>query len=457
MRGRILGGLLAMSALAGCSGDRAEGTAGGGAASAGSGGVAGIAGNGGSSGGGSGSGGSSGNNAPSGPVPMFPGAGTSEDAKPLPGGMVCDSVGGATPPHVDQVTRCFFGPDDRENPAATIEQVLECVDGTTVLHLRLTFAPSFVDNTYGVNQIGWPGRRGHTFRDLVGSDHAELVLIDGDGDIAMQFKMDYISADPTAPSGYSALGVTGGDGAIEIGDAAHIIDASTSLDRNFNERGYDSYNVDSPATDENFTPNPDAPEWDYRVVFDVWVDLAAFGDAGFSGAFIEYVHASPSKSADDTIETTPDDCPPPWDACLDDNPDTYCGEQPPEDPCLDGNPDTYCYDPPVGCYDGDSETPCADPCGDDMPDTYCEEPPVGCYDGDSETPCADPCGDDKPDTYCNDPMPPVGCYDGDPGTPCADPCGDDKPDTYCGGGEPTDPNPPAYCERYPSDPACRPE
>jgi hypothetical protein len=342
--------------------------------------------------------------------------------------MVCDDVPGATLGAVSDVTRCFYGADDRANPAATIEQVLECVEGSTVLHLRLTFAPWFNDNTYGTGSVGWPERRGHRFRDLVGSDHAELVLMDGAGDVEMQFKMDYISEDATAPSGYSALGVSGGDGSVEIGDASYIIDTSTSLDRNLNDHGYESYVVDSPATDENFTANVDTPDWDYRVVFDVWIDLAAFGDAGFSGAFIEYVHASPSKSANDTIETTPDECPPPWDACLDENPDTYCGETPPDPNCYDNRPDVYCDNPPVGCYDGDSATPCEDPCGDDMPDTYCD---VG--------------------------MPPMGCYDGDAETPCDDPCGDDKPDTYCGGGEPTDPTPPAYCQRYPSDPACRPD
>lgn len=356
MRVWTLGLICLMTAWMGCSTDRAPGSAGSGASSAGSGGVGGIAGSSGNGGSGGGSGGGA-NGAPSGPVPMFPGAGNSADAKPLAGGMVCDDVQGEPLPMVDNVTRCFFGADDRDNPAATIEQVLECVEGTTVLHLRLTFAPTFVDNTYGTGAIGWPMRRGHTFRDLVGSDHAELVLMDGDGAVAMQFKMDYISADPDAPSGYSALGVTGGEGEVSIGDAAHIIDASTSLDRNLNERGYSTYIVDSPSTDANFTANPETPGWDYRVVFDVWVDVAAFGDSGFSGAFIEYVHASPAKADGDTIETTPDDCPPEWDPCLDENPDTICN-----DPCAGPNPPDYCSEPPT-----------EDPCNDDMPDTYCDD------------------------------------------------------------------------------------
>jgi hypothetical protein len=378
---------------AGTTGDTGAdgGAAGAGEGSAGSG----SAGNGtGSAGnGGSGSG-------TTGPIPMFPGAGTSDDSKPLVGGMVCDSVPGATQKTVSNVTRCFFGADDKMNPAATIEQVLECADESgTLLHLRLTFAPTFVDNTYGENAVGWPlkggkkgeVRPGHTFKDLVGSDHAELVLMNGDGEVAMQFKMDYISEDPTAPSGYDALGVTGGEGEVAIGDAAHVVRWSTSLDRNLNDRGYAQYTTDSPATDESFTSNPDAPEWDYRVVFDVWIDLAAFGDSGFEGAFIEYVHASPAKYTTDTIETEPGECPPTWDPCLDEDADTVCNEPPSDDPCTDNDPDTYCAETPT---------------------------------------------------------------DGGTGTECPS----DAPDNSCGTDAPPPPSEePAYCDRYPTDPACTPE
>ena len=78
-----------------------------------------------------------------------------------------------------------------------IEQVIETINGKTYLHLRVTFDPRFVDNTYGVNaSAGWANRmmaapKGdmpggmmggkapmggmmnkapHTFDDLVGSE-----------------------------------------------------------------------------------------------------------------------------------------------------------------------------------------------------------------------------------------------------------------------------------------------
>ena len=325
---------------------------------------------------------------------MFPGSGTSTDAaQPLQNGELCDAVAGAAVATAGDVTRCFFTPDDRQNPAATVEQVLECAEGTNTLHLRLTFDPHFVDNTYGDGSIGWPQKRGHRFRDLTGSDHAELVVLDGDGEVALQFKIDYLTADATAVSGFASLGVDGGDGAVVAGSREHIVATATSLEKNLNERGYSDYIEHSPITDESYAPNPDAPEWDYRMVYEAWIDLEAFGAAGFSGAFIDFVHASPSKGSSDTIEVTPDDCPPGW--------DPKC-----EDPA-------ECADTPPG--EEECEPGLDEDCGDGTP------PNTG-------TPL-DPCMDDDPDTFCGDGTPP------------------DVPN----GGEP------AYCDRYPSDPACHVE
>src|SRR5690606_26192178 len=59
--------------------------------------------------------------------------------------------------------------------------------------------------------------------------------------------------------------------------------------------------------------NPDAPNWEYRVVYEVWIDLAAFGSAGFGQAYIESVHASPSKLASNTDIVEPTPSPPEWD------------------------------------------------------------------------------------------------------------------------------------------------
>lgn len=282
-------------------------------------------------------------------VPDFPGAGESGADEPLPDGMVCDTAVRVPRNLLDPHTKCFMQPGQTQ-PSATIEQVLECADGVDAVHLRLTFDPAFVDNTYGANAIGWdqrkgpggpggpggmmmmmpppgaappppagmakapkgpggPGKAGHTWKDLVGSDHAEFVVTNEAKELVLQFKLDYVSVDPKAPSGYASLGVLGGDGRMIKGDSKYIVKWETSIARNLNERGYADYTEDSPATDADYTPNAATPKWDYRVVYEVWIDHAAFGSSSFGGAQIEHVHASPSKAPSDTITVEPGDCP----------------------------------------------------------------------------------------------------------------------------------------------------
>jgi hypothetical protein len=154
-----------------------------------------------------------------------------------------------------------------------------------------------------------PGKRGHTFRDLVGSDHAELQLLDADGDVSVHFKIDYISQSDDAPSGYASLGVSGGEGKLIVGEPEWILAATTSLDRNLNACALGSFTEDSPVTDELYTPDPSASDWDFRVAYEIWVAAEAFGTAGFGSALIENVHASPSKLTSDTVDVSPAPCP----------------------------------------------------------------------------------------------------------------------------------------------------
>ena len=97
------------------------------------------------------------------------------------------------------------------------------------------------------------------------------------------------------------------------GDPGAIAYASTSLDRDLDACGYGSYTTNSPATDASYTPNAATPDWDYRVVYDVWVKASAF-PAGFGAATIPYVHASPAKLSA-TLPVTPGPCPPPFNGC----------------------------------------------------------------------------------------------------------------------------------------------
>ncbi len=220
---------------------------------------------------------------------------------------VCDSLdGGPTqqvPPNFDVPEHdgsiCFFPADDpAAAPLATGYYRFETLEGREAVHVSLVFSEGFVDNTYGVNASeGW---RRHTFRDLVGSDHAEVGFQSADGVEVLRAKFDYITADDGMASGYDALGALGGDGGMITGDASAILDTTSSLDRNFNERGC-VFTEDSPTPEQ-------CPAWDARVIYEMWIARDAFGASGFGQPQLDFVHASPSKS-DATEIVQPGPCP----------------------------------------------------------------------------------------------------------------------------------------------------
>ncbi|WP_437678985.1 hypothetical protein [Sorangium sp. So ce131] len=306
-------------------------------------------------------------------APSFPGSGTSGAGAPITADLDPDSCGAARRGVVVEDTSevdCYYTNSDQTTPMAFLERVVEIAEGDELVHVRLTLNPAFVDNSYGETAIGWggdqdqapapapgpggpgggpkpPGHGGHTFKDLVGSDKAQFQITDGTGNLVLDFYVDYVSVDDTKPSGYGSLGVLGGEGKMLAGDASAIVAATTSIDRDLNACGYGTYIVDSPATDENYTPNDETPNWDYRVVYDVWLSASAFGDAGFGDAVISYVHASPSKYPSDTLVVTPGPCPPT--TCDDEDPPageggSDPGGDPGEDPGGDPGEDPTCHD-----------------------------------------------------------------------------------------------------------------
>ncbi|MEY3420871.1 MAG: hypothetical protein RIR48_1160, partial [Bacteroidota bacterium] len=174
--------------------------------------------------------------------------------------------------------------------------------------IRATLSKNFVDNTYGTGAIGWPN--GQQFSKLVSSDHLVLSMLDGNNVKRIETKLDYISASNTAPSGYDALGVTGGEGQMFLGNSSDVLSSTTSLDQNLNSNGPTYYGVivNSPATNSNYTPNPTYPNWIYDVWYEVEVRLSAFGAAGFGKVGITGVHASPSKTGNNTEEVEEGPC-----------------------------------------------------------------------------------------------------------------------------------------------------
>lgn len=177
-------------------------------------------------------------------------------------------------------------------------KVISRLDANGNIVVRVIFPREFVDNTYGQNAVGW-GTKGHTFNDLVGSDHVIVTLYDKSSTVIAVVKLDYISLDNTSAT-YKTLGVDGGEGKMLAGNRSDILGVRTSLDANINDFGY-NLTVDSPATDANYTPNPSYPKWIYNVWYDVTIKASAFAaGGGYGKASVDGIHASPSKASQNT-------------------------------------------------------------------------------------------------------------------------------------------------------------
>ena len=184
------------------------------------------------------------------------------------------------------------------------------------VYMVLAIDKDFVDNTYGVNAVDWPG--GHSFGELDGSDRAQFLGYDAQGDLILDFDMDYIDTKSGTPSGYDSLGVLGGEGGMNTGSSAMIQEWGTSHAYSLNDLGYcaggncailgTNLKVDSPATDQFYTPNPTYPGWIYDVIYEVKINMTAFPD-GFGFMEIPYIHASPSKIGENSVYPEPGVCP----------------------------------------------------------------------------------------------------------------------------------------------------
>jgi hypothetical protein len=123
--------------------------------------------------------------------------------------------------------------------------------------VKATFVQSLavVDNTYGTgSSTGYRGGsgKGHTFKDLVNSDHAEFRFTNTAGVVVLDFYVDDLSAQSTAPSGYGTLGVLGGDGYMIKGSASNVLSCWTSAANNLNQSpAYYGYKTNSPVNDAN--------------------------------------------------------------------------------------------------------------------------------------------------------------------------------------------------------------
>ncbi|WP_207492024.1 SdrD B-like domain-containing protein [Aridibaculum aurantiacum] len=170
--------------------------------------------------------------------------------------------------------------------------------------VRATLANTFVDNSYGTNAIGWPGNN-HTFNHLVQSDQLQFALFDKAGVRKLEFKMDYISK---SGSKYISLGATGGDGAMifptRLANADDLKDFNSSLAVNLGQSFGSQYLVNSPGLTD-----PNRSDWIYDVWYEFKVKKSVFGTVGFGYPMITGLHASPSKTGQDSEVIVPSDCP----------------------------------------------------------------------------------------------------------------------------------------------------
>ena len=114
--------------------------------------------------------------------------------------------------------------------------------------VKVTYLQDFGinDNTYGTGAIGWPS--GHKFGDLTGSDKLEFRFFDKNGNVAIDFYVDTISQASSVtvpgtgqvisyPAGYGTLGPFGGDGFMVSGNPNNVVNFSTSITDQPQQRG----------------------------------------------------------------------------------------------------------------------------------------------------------------------------------------------------------------------------
>jgi len=184
--------------------------------------------------------------------------------------------------------------------------------GGDTVNLAFIQPKTLVDNSYGATAVGWgdyaPSGKRHNFSDLLNSDKAQFIFTTvGDPDtVLLDVTLDYLYADG---SSYSS-GLGSRDGKVEVGDAADVLAAATSLDYNLNRAGGTGYNLttDSPLTfsqedssDESYAlagSGLNFPGWIFDVIYEFEVDISVFGGsmADFTDKVeIKIVHDSPNK------------------------------------------------------------------------------------------------------------------------------------------------------------------
>ena len=164
------------------------------------------------------------------------------------------------------------------------------------------------DNSYGANGIGWDFKKqGHRFSDLDKSEHAKIQLFDCQGNMPLEFYLDYASLVKQTGEVIS-YGPGGTDGAMLTGDPAMVTGWSSSLVWNFNNAtplwpdrlSSSPQRVPTNTYDVGTTADPNYP-WIYELTYEWSVSKAAFPGACFGDILISEVHNSPFKGANNPV------------------------------------------------------------------------------------------------------------------------------------------------------------
>jgi hypothetical protein len=164
-------------------------------------------------------------------------------------------------------------------------------NGTTTVTYTQSLAVN--DNSYGTGTDPSWATKTHKFSDLTGSDKAEFVFKNGNGQVVNDFFLDYLSAKTGTPSGYGSLGVAGGDGSLLTGPPP--VSWTTSMDDNMNivcPPPAGPWTTNSPSSPG---PDPACPGWEFRSIYKVTVSNSIFGPSGFGSVAVPSLHNSPSK------------------------------------------------------------------------------------------------------------------------------------------------------------------
>lgn len=177
------------------------------------------------------------------------------------------------------------------------------------VYIRYTQSLDVNDNSYGDNEVNWPGNN-HKWNHLVTSDQTRFEITDANGNVVVDLYMDYISANTSAPTGYRSMGPTANDGSMNIGDVNWIYDWKSSMEVNLERycagtncvvNGVDLLD-DSPPTvnpQSYDVANADFSDWIFPYWIEFNVSAAAFGGSTFGGVELTDIHNSPAKMGND--------------------------------------------------------------------------------------------------------------------------------------------------------------